>query len=916
MMSFQRKDITEAVLLPGNPGKPEGKAPNGNRSSFRTDNAISNARYGVERPLQRWDGGSAGEALEDSLETSGNNKAWDQFETNERKFGLKTDYNENIYTTEINKNHPEYEKRMSFADKKMREIQATAAFNPHVAEERIMDFVGGDHRDEEDKYSGVRRQQQVQDFPPLTSRENKYTPPARRAPTGNPTVKGAPVDPAIISSQLKGAPSQKPTPKEDEPKTAAPTPKAPVKPAPEGNAAEPKTEVKVEAKPTENRALDSKPDAKPQETKPVQSTGLTRPTATTSRTAGASAVPRPSPNATETVEHDVLTSFKNFALRERQHTEKMRTVKARQDKEVKLAELKNFANSFKLSTPVPKDLVSIIAKDPQKQKEIQEKALQNASEVAKQKALSEQQQAAAAAKEKEAAAPKEPQVAKPVTEQPPATQSTGAVDPRSNSRPAAPQHTSSGGMPNRHPGGRSYNNQYNQYGRNNNRPPPHMAGNQQTGNLAQRLRNVEQQKMHHQMGHPPVQDMRMPPTGPANGADQSFGRRISGVPQSYIGMGPKLNPTINEFRPGVNEFRPGAFPAVFNPVGPSQGSSPRSSINPAPEAPPPVPPVAGQLIRRKTNAVDPKKCAILSHVQKLEPPAKSKKNYEDNDGMRPSFDTPPAWRQIETEPDGNPKEIPRDSTMNLSYIEYLDKLPLTNAIATPNPAHVLPQNAHQYQLPLHLQHPSQNLTARQSPHMPPMQIHGGQHGAPVPQVPFTAPDDHRMMHSNSAQSFASPRMGQVPMAYGPAMNAPGQMQYNQQVMQPYMTPGAPPMGQYRSYSNNPQYMSQQAHHMGTPMMVQPGYMPGPGGMVASAPQVQLYPGAHPQFMPPGGVPPQPMATSNGFPSPGRPVAPMMAHQGSHQGQQPVYGMSPGMPYTQPAYTPQAAQGKFPTQRPQ
>src|SRR6187402_603838 len=48
------------------------------------------------------------------------------------------------------------------------------------------------------RYSGVRRQ----DFPPLTSSNNKYTPPARRAPTGQSTVSGAPVDPAIISSQL------------------------------------------------------------------------------------------------------------------------------------------------------------------------------------------------------------------------------------------------------------------------------------------------------------------------------------------------------------------------------------------------------------------------------------------------------------------------------------------------------------------------------------------------------------------------------------------------------------------------------------------------------------------------------------------------------------------------------------------
>lgn len=50
------------------------------------------------------------------------------------------------------------------------------------------------------RYSGVRRQ----DFPPLSSgRENRYTPPAKRAPTGQTSVQGAPVDPAIISSQIK-----------------------------------------------------------------------------------------------------------------------------------------------------------------------------------------------------------------------------------------------------------------------------------------------------------------------------------------------------------------------------------------------------------------------------------------------------------------------------------------------------------------------------------------------------------------------------------------------------------------------------------------------------------------------------------------------------------------------------------------
>ncbi|KAM7189397.1 hypothetical protein V8F33_010085 [Rhypophila sp. PSN 637] len=899
MMSFQRKDLTEAVVLPGNTGKAEGKAPNGNRSSFRTDKAISNSRFGGERPLQRWDGGSAGEALEDTFEQSGSQKPWNQFEENEKRFGLTTNYNEEDYTTSIDRNHPEYKKKALLADALARQIESGATLTSHHAEERIVDNVGGDTRDEED--SGVRRQQ---DFPPLTSRENKYTPPARRAPTAHTTVKGAPVDPAIISAQIKGAPSQKPAAKEES-KAPAPANKPSAKPALESKPAEPKpAEIKVETKPVESKAPESKPETKPAEVKPVPSTGLTaRPAATTSRTAGTTAVPRAAPNATETVTDDVLNAFRKFSRVEKQNTEKIRSVKAKQDKEVKLAELKKFANSFKLRTAVPQDLVTIIARDPQKQKEILERSLREAAEADKEKALAAQKASAAAAKEKEAAAPKELQ-AKPVTEQTPVPPTTSAVDARSTSRPAAPQHTSSGGMPNRHPGGRSSYNQYNNHnqyaGRNNNRPPQHMGGNPQTGTLGPRLRNIEQQKMQHHMGHAPVQDMRLPPTGPANGADPSFGRRISGVPPSYMALGPKLNPNVSDFRPAGH---PG-FAPQFNPAGPSQGSSPRSSVNPVPEAPPAVVPAPGQLIRRKAKSVDAGKCAVLSNIEKIQPAPG--RNWDDNGGLRPAYDTHPAWRPFDDE-----KESP-DSTMHLSYVQYLEKLPLTNAIATPNPAHALPQNAHQYQLPFHLQQGSANLAPRNSPHMPHMLMHGGHHGAPVPQVPYSAPDEHRMMHSTSAQSFASPRMGQLPMAAYPAMNAPMQVPYNQQVMQPYMTTGAPPMG-YRSYSNNPQFMPQQPQHMGH-MMGQPPYMP-PGAMVATQPQV-MYPGAHQQFIPTGGVPPQPMTVSNGFPSPGRPAAPMMAHQGSHQGQ-PVYGMSPGMPYQQPAYPPQqAAQTKFPNQRPQ
>lgn len=755
------------------------------------------------------------------------------------------------------------------------------------------------------RYSGVRRQ----DFPALAGRENKYTPPARRAPTGQSNVKGVPVDPAIISSQLR----KQPTPQPDEPKTI-PTPAK--TPTPEARVGETKPAGKVEGK-----AEAKQPEPKPDESKvgegkrSVEGNGTANKPATpsTSRTGTPQAkegAATTTPNATLTVERDVLNSFKSFATQQRANAEKVRSSKAKADKEVKLIELKKFADSFKLSTPVPSDLISIIAKDPTKQKQIQAKAIQNAEDVAKAKAVdtvpSQDKGGAAPTKDAQPKAPAEPASTAPTTATGPSP-----ADPRNTSRPSAPQHSTSSGPPNRHPGTRQPYNTQPHYQQNyrNNRPQSHLAPqNPPTGNLAQRIREGQQkmhQPQHQHVNHhmPPADAMRLPPTGPANSVESSYGRRISAVPPAHhMNAQAKLNPNSHEFRPN-------AFAPAFNPAGPSQASSPRSSVNhviePQPAA---AAPAHGQLIRRKTKAIDVKKCFILSNIKTIRPP--QGRNWDDNEGLRPSYDTLPTWRQLQEE-----TEKP-DSTMRMSYKEYMEKLPLSGAVmATPNPPHALPQQlAHQHQLPFHLQHSSHNPALRQSPHMPPMQMHSGQHNH-APHVPFSGPDDHRMMHSTSAQSFASPRMGNIPMAYTPAMNSPAQMQYNQPAMQPYMNPGAPQMSQYRSFSNNPQFMPQQPPHMGGPMMMQPQFMPGPNGMVAAGPQVQMYPGSHPHFMPPGGGPPQQMTGSSGFPSPGRPAAPMMAHQGSHQGQ-PIYGMSPAMQYQQPVFAPQQSQQKFSGQRPQ
>ena len=125
----------------------------GNRGGFRTDTAISNSKFGSERTLQKWMP-DANDTFDGSLENSSSGGAWDQFAENERLFGLKTDYDENIYTTAINKNHPQYRERIAAAERKAREIERSAAATSHVAEERVMDYVGGKGQadeNEEDK---------------------------------------------------------------------------------------------------------------------------------------------------------------------------------------------------------------------------------------------------------------------------------------------------------------------------------------------------------------------------------------------------------------------------------------------------------------------------------------------------------------------------------------------------------------------------------------------------------------------------------------------------------------------------------------------------------------------------------------------------------------------------------------------
>lgn len=88
-----------------------------------------------------------------TLEKSTSGRAWDQFAANERQFGITTTYDENFYTTQIDKSHPQYKERLAKADKAAKEIEGSATTTAHHAEERQMNFVGGDDAgdDEEEK---------------------------------------------------------------------------------------------------------------------------------------------------------------------------------------------------------------------------------------------------------------------------------------------------------------------------------------------------------------------------------------------------------------------------------------------------------------------------------------------------------------------------------------------------------------------------------------------------------------------------------------------------------------------------------------------------------------------------------------------------------------------------------------------
>ena len=94
---------------------------------------------------------------------------WNQFSVNEKLFGVKTGFDEDLYTTKLDRSAPDYAEREKRAQALANEIMRVrplfthfysvftgatqgATSNPHILEERVMNNVDNSGTNEEDKY--------------------------------------------------------------------------------------------------------------------------------------------------------------------------------------------------------------------------------------------------------------------------------------------------------------------------------------------------------------------------------------------------------------------------------------------------------------------------------------------------------------------------------------------------------------------------------------------------------------------------------------------------------------------------------------------------------------------------------------------------------------------------------------------
>ncbi|XP_008797716.1 polyadenylate-binding protein-interacting protein 4-like [Phoenix dactylifera] len=134
--------------------------PKEKRKDLLIDSVISHShQVEVERELERWtpdEDDPACPELENIFDRTWN-RNWDQFETNETLFGVKSTFNEELYTTKLERG-PQMKELEIEASRIAREIEGEETHDSHLAEERGINFPENVDLDEESRYSAVRRE--------------------------------------------------------------------------------------------------------------------------------------------------------------------------------------------------------------------------------------------------------------------------------------------------------------------------------------------------------------------------------------------------------------------------------------------------------------------------------------------------------------------------------------------------------------------------------------------------------------------------------------------------------------------------------------------------------------------------------------------------------------------------------------
>ncbi|KAK5171388.1 poly(A)-binding protein binding protein [Saxophila tyrrhenica] len=782
-------------------------------SSFRTDTEISarDSSQPRERELQRWDAG-ADSNIDMSLEASGET-GWDQFAANERMYGVSSTYDENIYTTQINRDDPRYRQREAEAARIAREIEGSAPSNAHVAEERRRDAERGEGLDEEEKYSGVQRETSA-----LPKRATgAYVPPSQRPLTNLPTVPGAPYDPAIISL---AKPS--PAPTQQTAATAQQTPK---------NASGLRT-----------------PDSTSQVTSQTSSSRNV--------TDGSQSAAKATETTAEDHVRNVKDQFKRFANDEKlkaKNAQEMRKMGMKADKEVKLNDLRKFAQMFTLKSEVPDDLVPILAKDREKQIEIQQKAKQAAEDDAARRSEREKRKAASATSPAQSSAASQSAATAPQASTATSQAGTSFTQPAPSRTRAAP-----------------------------NMRIPQFSGPMQS---QQRPGNSQQGRPYGRNGIPAPQplpaDLRIPPP-----------RAAAPVDAGPLSPSKGLNAGAKAF-----EFRPAA--STFTPTGVSP-SPQRSQGKVSPAVTETADFFQGKKPAGRKSKKGPSEATNpLKRMLKAEHPEELKKAFTTNGGIPQPYRTPPTW----------PFE---EAHMNMSYQDSIPKPPSQTHSQMHTPSQSTSQMPHAHQMQPHM-HGQPPTPSQRPPFLPPPHhSHPQGYGPGMPHFGPNGSVQNSPRFQHQQMAFNGQMQG-MPMPQFAGQQMQGyQMSPSMQYRQMNMPPNGPmmmhPQNQSKSrhphdrdaVTNDTSVPGHQGFQRGGPpqgynQQMMPGTMPNQphgGNFMPGAPMPGQHPGHNPQQQNFSPMPPhaQPQMHPGGYAGSPRPSGHMMQHASSHQGFQPQHNM--------------------------